>query len=48
MKNEIVEDEMPDGKYTISDIARGLGMNKEEKTMSRVLAELKKVHGQIQ
>lgn len=33
-----------DGKYTISDISNALGMNKEEKTMSRVLTELKKVH----
>jgi len=35
------------GKYTISDISGALGMNKEEKTMSRVMNELKKCHPQI-
>jgi hypothetical protein len=41
--NEALED----GKYTISDISGALGMNHEEKTMSRVLNELKKCHPQI-
>ena len=36
------------GKYTISDIASALGMAKEEKTLSRVLNELKKSHPRIQ
>lgn len=36
------------GKFTISDISNALGMNNEEKTMSRVLAELKKSHRQIE
>ena len=33
-----------EGKFTISEISNALGMNKEEKTMSRVLTELKKVN----
>ena len=37
-----------DGKFTISQISSALGMNKEEKTMSRVLAELKKNHPRLQ
>lgn len=37
-----------DGMFTISDISNALGMYKEEKTMSRVLAELKKTHAQIE
>ena len=36
-----------DGKYTISDIAGALGMSKDEKTMSRVLNEIKKCHPKI-
>lgn len=36
-----------DGKLTISEISSALGMNKEEKTMSRVLNELKKCHPRI-
>ncbi|CDW77868.1 UNKNOWN [Stylonychia lemnae] len=42
------QDLYEDGKYTISDISVALGMNKEEKTMSRVLAELKKIHKDIE
>lgn len=43
-KNEVNGDQglSKDGKFTISQISSALGMNKEEKTMSRVLAELKK------
>jgi hypothetical protein len=36
------------GKFTISDISGALGMAKEEKTMSRVLNELKKCHPRLQ
>lgn len=36
------------GKFTISEISGALGMAKEEKTMSRVLNELKKYHPRIQ
>lgn len=36
-----------DGKLTISEISSALGMSKEEKTMSRVLNELKKCHPRI-
>jgi hypothetical protein len=36
------------GKFTISDIAGALGMAKEEKTLSRVLNELKKNNTRIQ
>ena len=35
------------GFYSLSDISHALGMHKDEKTMSRVLIELKKVHRQI-
>lgn len=45
--DSIAEWEDFDGKYTISDIANALGMRKDEKTMSRILTELKKVHKQI-
>ena len=49
MKNECMNNQnQDDGKYTITEISNALGMNKEEKTMSRVLAELKKVHSNIQ
>jgi hypothetical protein len=37
-----------DGKFTITDISVALGMTKEEKTMSRILNELKKCHSKIQ
>eukprot|EP00347_Sterkiella_histriomuscorum_P013500 403364481 len=46
--NEYEHLQQRDGKYTISDISVALGMTKEEKTMSRVLAELKKVHRGIE
>lgn len=40
------EDEIisAEGKFTGSDIAITLGMKDEEKTISRVLTELKKCH----
>ena len=31
-------------QFTMSDISNALGMSKEEKTMSRVLLELRRVH----
>ena len=37
-----------EGKFTISEISGALGMCKEDKTMSRVLNELKKCHPRIQ
>ena len=37
-----------EGKHTISEISQALGMLKEEKTMSRVLTELRKVHSEIE
>eukprot|EP00347_Sterkiella_histriomuscorum_P000823 403374378 len=46
--NDYEHQSQRDGKYTISDISVALGMTKEEKTMSRVLAELKKVHRGIE
>ena len=46
IKRELTE--IDDGKLTISDIANALGMHKEEKTMSRVLNELRKSHKQIE
>ena len=36
-----------DGKFTISEISGALGMQKEEKTLGRVLNELRKYHPQI-
>jgi pyruvate/oxaloacetate carboxyltransferase len=35
------------GFYTLSDLSSALAMNKEEKTMSRVLQEIRKVHKSI-
>ena len=41
-------DFIDDGKYTISEISTALGMSKDEKTMSRILAELRKNHKEIE
>ena len=35
------------GCFTLSDIANSMNMQSEEKTVSRVLAELKKVHKNV-
>ena len=35
------------GFFTLSDISAALAMNKEEKTMSRILQEIRKVHKRI-
>lgn len=46
-QNEFTEIQ-EDGKFTISEISGAMGMQKEEKTMSRVLNELRKCNPQIQ
>ena len=35
------------GFYTLSDISTAIAMSKEEKTMSRVVQEIRKVHKEI-
>ena len=35
------------GFYTLTDISNAIAMNKEEKTMSRILSEVQKKHEDI-
>ena len=35
------------GFYSLNDISNALAMQKEEKTMARILAEIRKVHTNI-
>jgi len=35
------------GFYTLTDISNAIAMNKEEKTMSRILSEVRKIHEDI-
>lgn len=35
------------GHYTLSDLAAAIGMHREEKTMCRILTEIKKVHKDV-
>lgn len=41
MKEEEIQDTT---QFTISDLANSLGMHREEKTISRILIELRKIH----
>ena len=36
------------GHFTLSDLSNAIGMNSEEKTMCRVLQEIRKTHKNIQ
>jgi hypothetical protein len=47
-EKDVKVDPLEDGKYTISDIANAMGMHKEEKTMSRIMNELRKSHKDIE
>lgn len=45
MKDEQYQyEDIKDGYFTVSAISNAIGMGKEEKTISRILLELRKIH----
>ena len=36
-----------EGKFTISEISSAIGMRRDEKTMGRIISEMKKCHPEI-